>query len=173
MPPWAIHLFWIAAALEGVCSLVITLLWRRLHESTRILDWGPRPNRILRVTMGVVVLLATFWFAFEMRAALSWPASAGAAIFICCMGLNSVLGAWSHLGLFESDMYVSTRFLFGTTSSFIEWSKIKQYQWTEQGTLIVNPGWNQTTCLVPDDAIADVDAVLKAKCLDAEVKIQQ
>ena len=48
------------------------------------------------------------------------------------------------------------------------WSTIKRYQWTEQGTLIINPGWRPITCLIPEDSIADVAAVLKVKLMMVE-----
>ena len=169
MPVWAFHLFWIAAGIEGVISLVLTRLAIRHFESTRILDWGPQPTRILRMSVCAAAVLTADWMAWSMRAALTEPAATGAFIFITCMGLKSFPRIRSHLGLFESGIQASLRDGFGLTVSFIEWSKIKHYQWTEQGTLIVNPGWFQSIWLIPPDDIAEVVAVLKTKCPDAEL----
>lgn len=166
MPPWANELLGIAAAIQGLWMLSGSLWKRGELEPTRILDWGPQPNRIRKVASSLLMALTSLLFGYEMGVKGAGPVNGavGYAVFMSCMCLLVAIDAFSHLGLYESGMHVSTQFFFGTSSGFIEWSKIKNYQWTEQGVLIVNPGWNQTTCLVPEDGVADVDAVLKVKC---------
>ncbi len=173
MPPWVNNLLGIAAAIQGLWMLSESLWKRGELEPTRILDWGPQPNRMRKVTSSFVMALSSLLWGYELgfRGAGPVNGDVGYAVFMACMCLLLAIDAFSHLGVFESGMRVSTRIFIGTNSRFIPWSQIKHCQWTEQGTLTINPGWHQTTCLIPDDHIADVDAVLKAKCPEGELLV--
>ncbi len=173
MPQWFDDLWAIAAAICGLWAVTSAWWPRNDLESTRILDWGPQPNRIRVVTSGVVGKLSFWWLSYQMvlKGVASWTEAIGYAVFSSCMAVCVVINALPHLGLYETGMRVSIRFFFGTRNGFIEWSKIKHYRWAEQGELLINPGWHQWRCLIPADHIADVDAVLKAKCPDGELPV--
>ncbi len=173
MPQWVKDLWAVAIALQGLWGLTTAWWQRGDSEPTRILDWGPQPNRIRKITSGIVVALSSLSMGYQMAIAgkASWIEDIGYVVFMASMVLCHVISLMQHLGLYESGMRVLTRFLFGKGPRFIKWSTIKRYQWKEQGTLLINPGWNPITCLIPEDHIADVDAVLKAKCPEGELRV--
>lgn len=162
MPNWLTNLVFAIYPLSAVWELWKSTRLQRELKSNLIIDWGPQPRNVFPwVIFAMVALLA--WFSAVSASPNRWLLLLAAAI-----GLHAIQGAletFRRLGIYKDGMLV-------LTGRFIRWSEIKTYRWEKQGRLIINPGWNPTICQISEERIADLEAVLNEKCLDAELAIQ-
>lgn len=171
MPAWLDDLRWYAVAAVGIWMLSRTIWWRGESGLNCILAWGPGPNRTKRFCGGAFLFLSALIAAYTMRAFLTWPKGICSVVLSSCLGLSLMLSKPVRNGIYETGLLIPVQFRFRRVPMLIQWAKIRQYQWADQGTLIVNPGWRQMVCDVPEAHIADVDAMLDAKCQDRELEV--
>ncbi len=165
MPPWVLQLAPLVMAFKGLWMLASTIMQTvDLSRQAVLLDLGPHPSREGR-GMFDLFWLAVFGcficgFIFGIR---PWLEGASIATLMACTMIASLLTVRWRMGLLEEGMLVPTRFLGFRSQAYFPWSEIRAYTWN--GTdLILNPGWRQTTCVIPEEFVHDVEAILIDRC---------
>ena len=167
MPNWIDTLLSVCGIYYAVSFIWWSLRLNRELKSSLVLDWGPQPNRFRE--WGMAVLIASYiWTTWtdlpDFGLILTW-------LWMGLFAIFSVLTTIPHQGIYEDGMFLMTKFLWMSQGRFIRWSEIQDYRWEEQGRLIINPGRSPITCKVTPEMVDDLNAVLKEKCPDAELKI--
>lgn len=170
MLTWIVNLQLVAAILSSVWALWLSIRLQRESKSNLIIDWGPQPRRAHRWVFVAIVGWSS-WYCWKTEGPNQLLFKL-MAIMNALTIIRLILGTFRHLGIYKDGMLVLTQILGTTAGRFIPWSQIKTYRWEEQGRLLINPGWNPTICQISEERIADLDAVLKEKCLDADLAIQ-
>jgi len=165
---WIDTLLSVSSVYFAVSFIWWSLRLNRELKSSLVLDWGPQPNRFREWGMALLIV-STIWGFWadspDLERILMW----------LCMGLiaiYSVLTIIPHQGIYKDGMFLMTKFLWGTQGRFIRWSEIQDHRWNEQGRLIINPGQHPITCKITPEMVDDLQAALKEKCPDAELKKQ-
>ena len=165
MPPWLLPLIPLTLAAKGLWMLARTFwLSMELSRQEVLLDLGPLPQRAMRSLgreiQGVISMFAMCWVMFRVR---PWLEAVSFSIMMASVQLAVRIHVQRRPGLLEEGMHVPTRFLGICSQAYIPWSAIHAYTW-KGSDLILNPGWRQTTCVIPEEFVPDVEAILIERC---------
>ncbi len=151
-------------AVQGVVMLLNAIADRsKQAQSLVLVDLGQTPWSIGRVCgeMWLPIGFGTVcWTCFENRP--FWE-GLSISVFFACLLATSWMDSTQRRCLLEQGMRVTTRTLWMRDQRFIPWSDVKQYQWNGT-TLIVNPGWNQVSCLIPEVCVEEVNTIMMRMC---------
>lgn len=103
-----------------------------------------------------------FWKDFPWTEALPF------SLFFVGLLVHGIYSSLQPLCVREDGMTVLTRFLWRLSPQFLSWSAIQHYEWADETTLIVNPGKQQSTCLIPEEHVAQVKAILQERVVTSD-----
>ncbi len=164
MAAWLWMVWSIAIAAQG-----IWILWGAIADHSQqarspvLIDLGRTPWSIWRVLGDFCVIVSCvmmFWQSFD--SATFWEGLSFEVFFVCLLA-SSWIRATQRQCLLEQGMRVTTRMLWMKGPQFIPWSAVQHYR-RDGTTLIVNPGWNQVSCLIPEESVDEVNTILMQKC---------
>ncbi len=164
MIAWLWMVWSIVMAVQG-----LWMLWEAIEKNSQqarspvLVDLGRTPWSIWRVfgelwmTVSCVVMCWVFF-----KAGTFWDGLL-ISVFLVCLLSSSWIPATQRRCLLDLGMRVTTRMLWTKGAQFIPWSVVQHYRW-DGTTLIVNPGWNQVSCLIPEESVDEVNTIVMQKC---------
>lgn len=165
MPPWIEPLIWLFAAGSGLWSLAKEF-WDRItfSEEQILLKLAPPPAwtiaRVIFSAFSVICLVFVCWGMFQSQPPLQ---AVSISIFLACMNMSYWINQNQVASLQGLGILAPARFFWSSQMVFVPWSDIHDYTW-KGSDLILNPGWRQTTCVIPEECVAAVEAILIERC---------
>jgi len=170
MSYWIVILTFAFGALSSAWALWLTIRLQIELKSSLVIDWGPQPKRAY--SLAIVAIAA--WMVWSW-----WKDTTSGSLFVLLLmamivliAIRVALVTFRHFGIYKEGMLVLKEILSSTTGQFIRWSEIQDYRWEEQGRLVINSGSHSITCRIKPEMVDDLRAVLKEKCPEAELEIQ-
>ena len=164
MPAWITHVWNFTIAAQGIMLLVDTI--KDYFLSPRIpvlLNLGNRPWTVWRIGCDLFFAASLFVMAWGLVELAPWTESLAYAVLLAGLFVYSTYESFQPLCLREDGMRVQTKDLWFRTPRFLPWHIFKRHEWKDATTLIVNPGWNQVTCLIPEEHVEQVKAIMQQK----------
>lgn len=153
MPPWGwtgVQVLMIVGSLYRLAAMIGSHV--DLAQSRELIDLGPTSER----PRSVVMLALCFFGLFQTQP--DWRTLAGLAVIVSTVSLVMwfVIRAFVRQRVCEDGISI-----YG---GFFKWNDIQQYTLSEDGELAINPQKHKATCQIPDDRMADLEAVLQQMC---------
>ncbi len=164
MPPWITHVWNFLIAAQGVMFLVHPIKAHFLSPRIPVLlDLGKRPWTVWRIGFALFITASFFNMAWMFVEMAPWTESLAYVVFLTGVFVTSTYESLQPLYLHDDGMRVLTKTLWWWSPRFLPWSEFKRHEWGDATTLIVNPGWHQITCLIPEEHVSSVKSLMREK----------
>jgi hypothetical protein len=164
MPLWITHVWNFLIAAQGVMFLVDPIKAHFLSPQIPVLrDLGKRPWTAWRIGCELFFIACFFQMAWMFVERSPWTESLAYLVFFTGVFVTSTYESLQPLYLRDDGMRVLTKLLWWWGPRFLPWSEFKRYEWVDATTLVVNPGWNQVTCLIPEEHVSSVKSFMQEK----------
>lgn len=174
MNRWIILLWNLLIAAQGLIFLAHPIKAYFLTPRIPVLlDLGTRPWTAWRIVAELLVAVSFVYSAWLFIEMAPWTESLAYAVFLIGLFVYSTYESLQPLCLRGDGMRVLAKFLWTRTSRFLPWSEIRRYEWVDMTTLIVNTGWNQITCLIPEEHVLAVKSMIEERVaveVDGEIQ---
>ena len=164
MHVWISHACNFMIAVYGIVLLVPLI--KACCLSPRIpvlLKLGRRPCSVWRIGCELLFTAFVSITAWGLIVFAHGTEALGYVVFLTGLFVSHMYKLLQPLWLREDGMRVLTQYPGLRITQFLPWSAIQRHEWKDATTLIVNPGWNQVTCLIPEEHVDQVKSLMRQK----------